>query len=145
MRSVSGPGTKQVGNAQGQQPMMPKERVVFVIDDDNAVRHSICMLLESYGIVARPYPSAAAFLADSPAAHGCLLVDVEMPGMTGLELLDRLQSSGIAMPAIVMTATPTRLVRRSVDRVGATLLQKPFRSSELMSSIETALGRYRAG
>ena len=124
---------------------MPKERVVFVIDDDNAVRHSICMLLESYGIVAHPYASGAAFLADSPAAHGCLLVDVEMPGMTGLELLDGLRSSGIAIPAIVMTAAPTSLVQRSVDRAGATLLQKPFRPGELMASIETALGRCRAG
>jgi FixJ family two-component response regulator len=124
---------------------MPKERVVFVIDDDNAVRHSVCMLLESYGIVARPYASGAAFLADSPAAYGCLLVDVEMPGMTGLELLDRLRSSGIAIPAIVMTSAPTSLVQRSVDRAGATLLRKPFRPGELMASIETALGRYRAG
>jgi FixJ family two-component response regulator len=124
---------------------MPKERVVFVIDDDNGVRHSICMLLESFGIVARPYASGAAFLPDSPAAHGCLLVDVEMPGLTGLELLDGLRSSGIAIPAIVMTAAPTSLVQRSVDRAGATLLQKPFRPGELMASIETALGRYRAG
>ena len=124
---------------------MPKERVVFVIDDDNAVRHSICMLLESCGIVARPYASGAAFLADSPAAHGCLLVDVEMRGMTGLELLDRLRSREMALPAIVMTAAPTSLVQRSVDRVGATLLRKPFRSGELMASIETALGRCRAG
>ena len=124
---------------------MSKEWVVFVIDDDNAVRHSICMLLESYGIVAHPYASGAAFLADPPATHGCLLVDVEMPGMTGLELLDGLRSSGIAIPAIVMTAAPTSLVQRSVDRAGATLLQKPFRPGELMASIETALGRYRAG
>ena len=124
---------------------MSKEWVVFVIDDDNAVRHSICMLLESYGIVAHPYASGAAFLADSPAAHGCLLVDVEMRGMTGLELLDRLRSRGMALPAIVMTAAPTSLVQRSVDRAGATLLQKPFRPGELMASIETALGRYRAG
>jgi len=124
---------------------MSKEWVVFVIDDDNAVRHTICMLLEIYGIVAHPYASGAAFLADSPAAHGCLLVDVEMPGMTGLELLDGLRSSGIAIPAIVMTAAPTSLVQRSVDRAGATLLQKPFRPGELMASIETALGRYRAG
>ena len=123
---------------------MPKERIVAVIDDDNAVRHSICMLLESYGIVARPYASGAAFLADSPVAHGCLLVDVEMSGMTGLELLARLRGGGIMIPAIVMTAAPTSLVRRSVDRVGATLLRKPFRTGELMASIETALGRYRA-
>lgn len=124
---------------------MPKEQVVFVIDDDNAVRHSICMLLESYGIVARPYASGASFLADSPAAPGCLLVDVDMPGMTGLELLERLRSGGIAIPAIVMTGALTSLIHRSVDRVRATLLRKPFQSGELLASIETALGRYRAG
>ena len=65
--------------------------------------------------------------------------------MTGLEFLGRLRSSGVAIPAIIMTAAPTSLVQRSVDRVGATLLRKPFRPGELMASIETALGRYPAG
>lgn len=118
---------------------MRMEPVVFVIDDDMAVRHSICVLLESRGIAARPYASAAAFLTDLSAAQGCLLVDVAMPGMTGLDLLDRLRDSGIAIPAIVMTGTPTRLVQRSVDRVGATLLRKPFRSGELMACVKQAL------
>jgi two-component system, LuxR family, response regulator FixJ len=119
---------------------MPAERVVYVIDDDDAVRDSICMLLESYGIAARPYASGMAFLADLPPEHGCLFVDVDMSGINGLELLDRLRSRGIAIPAIVMTGALTSTIRRAVDRAGASLLQKPFRSGELMACIKQALG-----
>ena len=120
---------------------MPEERVVYVIDDDHAVRDSLCMLLESYGIVAHPYASGVAFLRDLPPEHGCLLVDVNMSGMNGLELLDELHERGIAIPVIVMTGTPTSRIQLDVDRAGATLLQKPFRPDELIACVEKTLGR----
>jgi two-component system, LuxR family, response regulator FixJ len=123
---------------------MPEAGVIYVIDDDDAVRHSICMLLDSYGIAARLYTSGASFLADLPLEHGCLLIDVNMPGMNGLELLDWLRARGIAIPVIVMTGAPTRSVRLAVDRAGATLLRKPFRTGELIACIEKVFGRSRA-
>jgi FixJ family two-component response regulator len=123
---------------------MPEERIIYVVDDDDAVRNSICMLLESCGVVARPYVSAVAFLADLPQEHGCLLVDVNMPGMNGLELLDQLRGRGIAIPVIVMTSAPTSWIQLAVDRAQATLLQKPFRSGELMACVDNALGRSQA-
>lgn len=120
------------------------ERVVYVIDDDDAVRDSICMLLESYGIAAHPYASGEIFLADLPPDHGCLLVDVDMPGIDGLDLLDRLRGREMAIPAIVMTGALTSRMRLASDRAEALLLQKPFRSSELIACVEKALGHYRA-
>ena len=65
------------------------------------------MLLETYGMSGRLYASGAAFLADLPGKHGCLLVDVDMPKMNGLELLDRLRGRGIAMPVIIMAGALT--------------------------------------
>jgi two-component system, LuxR family, response regulator FixJ len=118
--------------------------VVYVIDDDDAVRDSICMLLGIYGVATRPYASGAAFLADLPSEHGCLLVDVNMPEMNGLELLDRLRGFGIAIPVIVMTAAPTNRILLDVHRAGVMFLRKPFRSGELLACIETALGQYQA-
>jgi FixJ family two-component response regulator len=123
---------------------MPAERTVYVIDDDDAVRDSICMLLEGHGIAARPYASAAAFLADPAPKQGCLLVDVDMPGMNGLELLARLRASMMALPVIVMTGTSTSRTQLAVDRAEATLLRKPFRTGELIASIATALDRCRS-
>jgi two-component system response regulator FixJ len=123
---------------------MSQERIVYVIDDDDAVRASICMLLESYGVPARTYPSGGAFLRDLPPTHGCLLVDANMPGMSGLELLDQLRGRGSAIPAIVMTGALTAGIRGAADRAGATLLRKPFRPGELITCIEKALGSCRA-
>ena len=123
---------------------MPEEWVVYVVDDDDMVRDSLCMLLESHGIAARPYASGVAFLGDLPLEHGCLLVDVNMPGMNGLELLDQLRGRGIAIQAIVMTGAPASWIRLAVDRAGATLLQKPFRSGELIACVENAFGRSQA-
>ena len=120
---------------------MPEAGVVYVIDDDDAVGHSICMLLESYGIASRLYTSGASLLADLPLEHGCLLIDVNMPGMNGLELVSWLRGLGISIPVIVMSSVPTPSIRLAVGRAGATLLQKPFRTGELIASIEKAFTR----
>jgi|SRR5215471_1847259 len=119
---------------------MPKEPVGYVNDDDDDVRDSVCMLLDSYGIGARLYVSGAALLADPLPDQGRLLVDVEMAGVNGVELVDQVRRRGIAMPVIVMTGRPTISPQIAVDRASASLLQKPFRSGELMACIKPALG-----
>jgi two-component system, LuxR family, response regulator FixJ len=119
--------------------------MVYVIDDDDAVRDSISMLLEAHAVAVRTYASAAAFLRDvSPAWTGCLLVDVNKPGMTGLELLDQLRERGIALPAIVMTGGLTASIPQITDRYAVPILQKPFRPKELIARIEEAFGRHHA-
>ena len=107
------PHKRNVEFTQRETALEPMpERVVYIIDDDDAVKDWICMLSESYGIAAHPYASGAVFLADLPLDPGCPLVDVDMPGINGLELLDELRGRRMAIPAIVMTGALTSRMRR---------------------------------
>ena len=78
---------------------------VFVVDDDEQVRKAIEQLATSVGLTVRPFDSANAFLAAcDPSEPGCLVTDVRMPGMSGLELQQALQDTDITLPVIIMTA-----------------------------------------
>jgi two-component system response regulator FixJ len=124
---------------------MAPQPVIYVIDDDDAVRDSIRMLLECHDIPVRTYASGAAFLRDEPPDESdCLLIDVDMPDMNGLDLLDALRKRGVTIPAIVMTGGLTTTNPPPADRTDAMLVEKPFGAGELISCIETALGRHRA-
>ena len=124
---------------------MPVPGIVYVVDDDEAVRDSVSMLLQIHGITARTYPSGGAFLRDlAPEKNACLLIDLNMPGMTGFEVLAELQRRGIAIPAIVMSGGLVISTPAVRGRIGATVLPKPFRSGELLAHIKEALAGYRA-
>jgi two-component system response regulator FixJ len=121
---------------------MVAQPVIYVIDDDDAVRDSLHMLLESHGFPVRTYASGSAFLRDVPTdASACLLIDVNMPDMNGLELLDELRKRGVTIPAIFMTGGLTTTIPPSVDRTEARLVEKPFRAAELIGCVEMAVGR----
>ena len=78
--------------------------MVYVVDDDKAMRDSVCMLLESVGIAFRTFSCANDFLAFcNPMKEGCMLLDVRMPGMSGMELLEMLKPKGIMLPVILIT------------------------------------------
>jgi two-component system, LuxR family, response regulator FixJ len=124
---------------------MSQTPTVYVIDDDDAVRDSIRLLLEITGFAVRSYASGAGFLREAPSQrNSCLLVDLDMPGMNGFDLLDQLRQRGKTIPAIIMTGGVTPTVRSDAKRVGVQLLEKPFHAQELMGCIEAALGRYQA-
>jgi len=118
-----------------------RRRMVFVVDDDEAVRDSMCALLESAGIEVRDYASAIDFLrSTSLHTDGCLLLDVNMPGMSGIELLERLRSEGNQMPVIIMTARSDRTLKERVLRSGALeILDKPVDEGLLMKALDLAL------
>ena len=118
--------------------------IAHVIDDDSAVRDSVRLLLECGGIEARPYASAETFLREAALDDdSCLIIDVDMPGIDGLELLDQLRETGINTPAIVVTAAGiTPSLASATKRFDAMLLQKPFLPTELLSSIKIALGHF---
>ncbi len=114
---------------------------VFVVDDDPGARSSVAALIQSHGMKVRPFASAKEFLAAyNPAQTGCLVVDVRMAGMTGLELQEELRSRGSTLPVIVITGYADVPMAVRAMRAGAvTFLQKPCADNELWASIETAL------
>jgi FixJ family two-component response regulator len=114
---------------------------VFVIDDDAAICESLCNLLESMGMNVESFSSAEDFFAkwrqDTP---GCLLLDVRLPGMTGVEFQEKLIQCGSSIPIIFMTAHGDVPMVRKVMKAGAIeFLTKPFQKEELLAAIRSAL------
>jgi FixJ family two-component response regulator len=118
----------------------PARFVVHVVDDDEAVRDSMRALLESHGLEVRDYASARAFLIGTPPhPRGCLLLDLHMPGMGGLELLDMLHARGSKLPVIAITGRSDHALKDRVVRAGALmLLDKPVADDMLLNSLARA-------
>jgi FixJ family two-component response regulator len=114
---------------------------VFLVDDDDAVRDAIRALLAASGLDVRPFESAERFLAFyQPSMPGCLLLDVRMPGMSGLMLQDVLASRRIALPVIFITAhgdVPTAV--NAIKKGAVQFLEKPFDDEHLLALVREAL------
>ncbi len=122
---------------------MPTKPIVHVIDDDEAMRDSLSFLLDVQGLDARLYDSATTFLAALPNLEpGCIITDIRMPGLTGLELVQRLKDEKVDLPVIVITGHGD--VSLAVDAMKAGVmdfLEKPFSDESLLSSVKDALAR----
>ena len=119
---------------------MPANRtLVWVVDDVESVRKSIAAVLETADMRVCDYPSAADFLADfKPGTTGCLIVDQQMPGMTGLDLLKHLD--GAAPPTIMISAHGNQALRARALAAGAVaMIDKPVDADELIAVVEQAL------
>jgi two-component system response regulator FixJ len=116
---------------------------VHVIDDDEAVRESIDFLLRSAGLSVRTYDSATSFLDAAPKiGAGCVITDVRMPGLTGIDLLRRLQEMQIGLPVIVITGHGDVPLAVEAMKCGAVdFLEKPFDDDVLLASVRAALNR----
>lgn len=121
----------------------PESRV-FIVDDDAAVRQAVTLLVQSLGLRAQAYASAEAFLeAYDPDSDGCLVLDLHMPGMNGVELQQELTARGMRIPVIVITAYKDDPLTVRAQEAGAlTVLYKPFKRDVLLRSIESALQRH---
>lgn len=118
-------------------------KVVHVIDDDEAVRDSLSFLLRSAKIDVRAYDSALAFVEALPSAEpGCIVTDVRMPGMTGIELLAHLSEKRVSLPVIVITGHGDVPLAVEAMKIGASdFLEKPFDDDVLVKAVQNALAR----
>jgi two-component system CheB/CheR fusion protein len=123
----------------------PRPPTIFVVDDDRAMREAMHDLLQEDGRTVEIYASSEAFLETyRPGREGCLLVDARMPGMGGLELLQRLKREGNRLPAIMITGQGDVPMAVEAMKAGAAdFIEKPIRRDELFASIERALERTR--
>ena len=120
---------------------MSDNPVVHIVDDDEAVRNSLAFMLGSAGLSVRLYESARAFLdLLDPSAHGCLVTDVRMPDMTGIELLAEIKAKAPYLPAIVITGHGDIPLAVEAMKAGAVdFIEKPFEDEVLLKAVEAAL------
>jgi two-component system, LuxR family, response regulator FixJ len=117
--------------------------VVHLIDDDDGVRLALAFLLTSSGFAVRVYESASAFLDSLPVQPGCIVTDVRMPGISGVELQRQLKTRQIGLPLIVMTGHGDVALAVAAMKAGAIdFIEKPFPDETLIDSIQGALDRH---
>ncbi len=123
--------------------MKERQPIVFVVDDDEAVRSALKLLLKSVGLTATALPTAQQFLSTyDPLQPGCLVLDVRMPGMSGLELQEQLNLKGAVIPVIFITGHGDVPMAVEAMQQGAfDFLQKPFRDQDLIDRIQKALAK----
>jgi FixJ family two-component response regulator len=114
---------------------------ITIIDDDDSLRAALVGLVRSLGYNAREFASAEDFLAALPASD-CIVTDIQMPGLSGIDLKNELVRNGDATPVIMITARGDAGIEQRARASGAScFLKKPFETSDLVSCIESALGR----
>ncbi len=122
---------------------MRSEAIIHVIDDDEAARNSLKFLLEAASLPVRTHESAADFIKALPAsAAGCVITDVRMPDMSGIDLLRHLRASGTGLPVIVITGHGDIPLAVEAMKIGAVdFFEKPYDDDALLASVRTALQR----
>ena len=120
---------------------MPKQPVISIVDDDESVRQALVSLMRTLGFACKAYPSAEDFLRSGRLHRtACLIADVRMPGMTGLELHRHLVASGNSIPTILITAHQDEEGRARALQAGVICyLAKPFNEDDLLGCIRAAL------
>ncbi len=123
--------------------MAKHDPIIFVVDDDEAVRLSTEMLIRSMGLRVESFESAAEFLEDfDPQQPGCVILDIRMPGMSGLELQEHLNEIEATLPVIFVTGHGDVPMAVKAMKAGAIdFIQKPFRDQELIDRVHAALAR----
>ncbi len=118
-----------------------EEPLIYVVDDDEAVRDSLTLLLKAVGLRGQAFSSAAEFLDNyDPEQHGCLVTDIRMPGMSGLDMQDELNKRGAPIPLIFITGHGDVPMAVDAMKSGALdFIEKPFRDQELLDRVHQAL------
>lgn len=128
------------------QARMDETAIVHIVEDDESLRASLDSLLRSVGLATRMYGSARAFMdADRPDAPGCLVLDIRLPGMSGLDFQAQLVDSGVHLPVILMTGFGDIPMSVRGMKAGAVdFLTKPFRDQDMLDAVATAIERDQA-
>lgn len=124
---------------------MDHESTVFVVDDDPAMRKSLRWLTESVGLAVETFATAEAFLrAYLPERPGCVVLDVRMPGMSGLDLQEQMNQRGYSIPIIIVTGHgEVQSAVRAMQSGAVNFIEKPFSDQELLDTIRSALDHDR--
>ena len=122
---------------------MPNPPVIAVVDDDDAMREALSDLLQVFAVSCRTFDRAETFLAAyAPRAFDCLITDLRMPGISGLELQKKLKALGSSLPIIIITSSGSSLDRsRAMDEGAFAYLTKPVNDEVLIHHLMAALGR----
>lgn len=120
-------------------------RLVHVVDDDDAIRRSVSFALKTSGFQVRVYESGSDLLkAASDLETGCILLDIRMPGMDGLEVQEALKTKGVGLPVIIMTGHgDVTLAVRAMKAGAIDFIEKPFQKAVLLSAIEQGISRLK--
>jgi two-component system, LuxR family, response regulator FixJ len=123
------------------------DAVVYVIDDDAAARESLEFLLRSANFTVTPYDSCTTFLRSLPQiAFGCIITDIHMPDLSGIELLRRLKELNVEMPVIVITGHGDVPIAVEAMKIGAAdFFEKPFDGDKMVAAVHSALSDWRKG
>jgi FixJ family two-component response regulator len=126
---------------------MVERPLVAIVDDDESIRRATHSLLRAAGFATAAFSDAESFLSSATrASTACLVADMRMPGMSGLELYHALVASGEGVPTVLITAYPEDITRSRAREAGIScLLGKPFAAEELLECIHAALARPRPG
>jgi len=121
--------------------------IISIVDDDKSVREAIESLMKSVGYIAKAFPSAGDFLSSGHLDDtGCLILDVQMPGMSGLELQNHLVASKKRIPIIFISAhTDAEAQARALEAGAVGFLQKPFSEDSLLNAIKSSLAVRKGG
>jgi two-component system response regulator FixJ len=140
-RALAQPAGKRQSRTSPEAVML-NGQIVHVIEDDSAVLESLDLLLRSAGLKPRLYPCAKDFLDCRPEPNGCVVTDIRMPDMSGIELLAEMRKRHIPLPAVVMTAFADVPAAVKAMKLGAVdFIEKPFDDELMISSIRAALAR----
>jgi FixJ family two-component response regulator len=139
-------GRGEVAANQVPETVLPEQSLISIVDDDQSFRESMRRLLKSLGYTVTAFPSAAAFLSSPKLVDTCCLVaDVHMPAITGVELYTHLVEAGRVIPTILVTAYPDDNVRKRMLSMGVKCyLSKPLEEAEFIGCLHSACARGNA-
>ena len=119
-----------------------KETLIYLIEDDASIRRAIPRLLESLGYRVKVFSSATGFLEEESCTKSCIILDIHLEGMNGLDLQRYLVENGVRIPIVFITADDDEEIRRRVEETGAPFLRKPIQRHQLIDAIQKAVNSY---